>query len=361
MVSPQSVEKQLKKLKFNPHGWGKAEVKELPHVLVADEEIYELANGFYEGGFALLVATNIRVLLIDKKPLNYLTVEDLRFDMINEIDYSHRLMGAYITITTGSKALKFTSTNQPRLRKLITHVQHCMAEVKMKQTQHQEGQVTHLEKINEQLQSYLLAQQQYQEQLHQQLQVGGTGDQPQAVAVTPPEPIKPSPELADYLYAQRLLAQYRDQQAAAQDAQSPEAPAPAAETTTLPPQPAITETEQPQPLAPQGDPHNPQLADLYAEGMKEIFGRRQGTENQQKTPTEAPQGSQPPLAPNTSRSAASSGLRLPFDVNPLKIAASKLPLALRNRRFGRPSFHAHNAHSKHSQAPLPPLQTDTRH
>jgi hypothetical protein len=161
MVDTKSVHKQLKKLGFKTHGWGKAEVQELPHILLPDEEIFELVNGFYEGGFALLVATDVRVLLIDKKPLNYLTVEDLRFDMINEMDYSHRLLGAQISIATGNKTLKFSSLNQPRLRKLIGHVQHSMADSKKKETHHQEGQKQHLEQINQQLQAYLVAQHQH--------------------------------------------------------------------------------------------------------------------------------------------------------------------------------------------------------
>lgn len=96
MVSSESVQQQLRDINFNVHGWGRTEAKELPHIMIADEEIYEVVNGIYEGGFALLVATNFRMLLIDKKPLNYLTVEDLRFDMISEIDYAHRLLGARI-------------------------------------------------------------------------------------------------------------------------------------------------------------------------------------------------------------------------------------------------------------------------
>src|ERR1017187_2879610 len=133
MISAASVQQQLKKLKFKHNGWGRGEVNELEHILVADEEIYECVNGVYEGGFAMLLATDVRVLLVDKKPLNYLTVEDLRFDMINEIDYNHRLIGAYIKISAGNKNLKFPSLNQPRLRKLIGHVQLCMAEAKKKQ------------------------------------------------------------------------------------------------------------------------------------------------------------------------------------------------------------------------------------
>src|SRR5829696_5023635 len=101
MVSKDTVEKQLKKLRFNLNGWGQSEARELPGILLDDEKIFELVNGIYDGGFALLVATDVRVLLVDKKPLNYLTVEDFRFDMINEMDYSHRLLGAQINIATG--------------------------------------------------------------------------------------------------------------------------------------------------------------------------------------------------------------------------------------------------------------------
>src|SRR5947209_20004383 len=98
MVDVKSVEAQLKRIKFDQKGWGKAEIKELPNILSPDEKIYECANGIYDGGFALLVSTDMRVLLVDKKPLNFLRVDDLRFDMINDIDYSHRLLGAQITI-----------------------------------------------------------------------------------------------------------------------------------------------------------------------------------------------------------------------------------------------------------------------
>src|ERR1035437_2645471 len=112
MVSAASIEEQLKRLGFNHRGWGRTEVRELRNIILPDEEIYECVNGIYEGGFALLLATDARVLLVDKKPLSFLAIEDLRFDMINEIDYNHRVLGAYITIATGNKTLLFRSYNK---------------------------------------------------------------------------------------------------------------------------------------------------------------------------------------------------------------------------------------------------------
>src|SRR5687768_7202025 len=109
MIDPKIIHQQLKDIKFGGTPWNQAELRELPKIIHEDEQISECVNGMYEGGVALLVATEFRVLLIDKKLMGFLTIEDLRFDMINEIDFSNRLLNATITISTGSKTLKFTS------------------------------------------------------------------------------------------------------------------------------------------------------------------------------------------------------------------------------------------------------------
>lgn len=305
MVSQASVDEQLKRINFKQHGWGRTEIRELPNILLPDEEIYECVNGIYEGGFALLVATNVRVLLIDKKPLKYLTVEDLRFDMITELDYNHRLFGAHIRLSAGSRNLKFTSVNQPNLRKLIGHIQHCMAEAKQQQSSHQSGQKQHLEQINRQLQTYLVAQHKQQQELQEQLKQNASSQPVQVVM--PPDPIRPERELNDYLYAQGLLSRYQ------------------ADTGTLLPIPEPSEAPiftqlQQQKQAVTEQQSNPQMADLYAEGMQEIFGKKQDSQT----------SSAVVVADNV------------LEINALKIAYSKLPMALRNRRFGRPLFHSHS-------------------
>jgi hypothetical protein len=347
MVSLKLIEKQLKKIDYNYHGWGRTEVRELPNVLLDDEEIYECVNGLYEGGFALMVATDIRVLLIDKKPLNYLSVEDMRYELISEIDYNHRLLGAYISLSSGSKNLKFSSLNQHRLRKLITHVQHCMAEGKKKQSSHQADQNQHLEQINQQLQSYLVAQYKQQQKLHEQLQKVWE-KQPDAAMPDLPaktELVQPNPQLADYLFAQSLLQQHESQtgEAVARPMLTTDSEH-AAATITAAAGPVLV-------AAPQ-----PQAADLYAEGRKEIFAQ-------------ATQAAQPQPRPHTSSLPTAHLMHLsgqalasvvagvqthnPFvEVNPLGVAYSKLPMALRNRKFGRPLFHAHSQEAIPTPAPF---------
>jgi hypothetical protein len=294
MVSKQSVNEQLKRLGFKLNGWGKGEIKELPNILLPGEEIFELVNGTYEGGFALAVATDVRLILVDKKPMNYLTVEDIRFDMISEIDYSHRLLGAQIAVSTGERDFHFRSYNQARLRKLIGHVQNCMADGKRQQSQNQQGQNQHLERINEQLKTYLAAQNEYQQQLQllQQAQQSDTKD----IAV----PAKPTPsrELSDYLFARSLLAQYEAQ-------------------TGKRLQPEFGQEIAKTPVVPEGHanlPSRSELHELWTAGVQEVFGRRHQANTQ----------------------SGATKHHNSFEINPISVVFSRLPMAIRSRRFSQP-------------------------
>lgn len=122
MVTALEVQRQLKALGVEITFWGRAEMRELQHILIPEEQITHCVMGRYEGGFALLCATDRRLLLIDKKPF-YLTLEDLRYDMISEVDFSHRLLDATVNIHTVNKILKFTSMRNGHLRKLTAYLQ----------------------------------------------------------------------------------------------------------------------------------------------------------------------------------------------------------------------------------------------
>jgi len=128
-IKLKQLEDQLKRIGCNYRFWSRPELRELAQVLLPGEQVEHCVIGSYEGGFALLVATNQRTLLIDKKPF-YLTLEDIRFDMISEIDYNHRLLNASVYICTPNKSLRFIGYNRDRLRKLFHYVQTQVMEIR---------------------------------------------------------------------------------------------------------------------------------------------------------------------------------------------------------------------------------------
>ncbi|HEY5668197.1 MAG TPA: PH domain-containing protein [Candidatus Saccharimonadales bacterium] len=129
MISLDQVEDQLKRVGCNFRFWNRPEIKELRSILVSGEVIAQATNGRYENGFALLVATNLRLLLIDKKPM-FLALEDIRFDMISEMDYSGQVLEGTVRIMTPNRKLVFSSWNQGRLRIILNYAQQRVTELR---------------------------------------------------------------------------------------------------------------------------------------------------------------------------------------------------------------------------------------
>lgn len=129
MVSLHEVEEQLKRVGCNYKVWGRSEIRELSNVLMPEEVIAQAVNGSYEGGWAMLVTTNYRVLLVDRKPM-LLTIEDIRYDMMSEVDFHNRMFGATIRIMTPMRNLMFKSWSIPRLRKTVNYIQQRVMEIR---------------------------------------------------------------------------------------------------------------------------------------------------------------------------------------------------------------------------------------
>ncbi len=129
MMQIHAIEDQLKEIGCNFRFIGRPEIKELTKILLPDEKIIQCANGYYEAGVALVCVTDHRFLLIDKKPM-FLTIEDVRFDMISEIDFSHKLFNATLKIHSTNKSVTFTSWNHSRLRTLVDYLQQHVAKIR---------------------------------------------------------------------------------------------------------------------------------------------------------------------------------------------------------------------------------------
>jgi hypothetical protein len=129
MLSLEQVEEQLKNAGCNFRFWGRPEIRELPRLLMPGETIKHCVNGRYDGGFATLCVTNHRVLLIDRKFL-FTNIEDIRFDMISELNYSSQVFDGTVHISTPSRKLRFVSFNRSGLQKLITFTQVRVMEIR---------------------------------------------------------------------------------------------------------------------------------------------------------------------------------------------------------------------------------------
>ena len=105
MSTLEEIQMVIKGLPNGATFWNGKEIKELPNILWNDETIEALIGGVYNKGRGVLVASNKRLLFVDKGLVWGLKVEDFPYDKISSIQYSKGLLMGEITIfTSGNKA-----------------------------------------------------------------------------------------------------------------------------------------------------------------------------------------------------------------------------------------------------------------
>ncbi len=92
------------------------EIHDLPKILRDGESILDIVSGWYEGGFGVLVSTDVRLLFVDKRMLNRLRVEDFPNSVITSIQYEMTLMTGKITIHASGNRAIITRVPKGRVR-----------------------------------------------------------------------------------------------------------------------------------------------------------------------------------------------------------------------------------------------------
>jgi hypothetical protein len=106
MPTLEQVKTQIQKIDGLSKFIGRREVKELPSILWENENVENLIQGTYNNGNGILVATNKRLIFIDKGLVFGLKVEDFPYDKISSIQYSTGIMLGKLTIfASGNKAI----------------------------------------------------------------------------------------------------------------------------------------------------------------------------------------------------------------------------------------------------------------
>ena len=78
------VKQELREAGVTGYGLIKAESRYLPQIIHEDEHIMGVVYGQYSGGSAMLIATDHRVIFLDRKPL-FTTMDELTYDVVSGV------------------------------------------------------------------------------------------------------------------------------------------------------------------------------------------------------------------------------------------------------------------------------------
>lgn len=122
MVAKKSLTGQLKGIGYKFRFFGRSEIEVLRQLIEPGEFIVQCVYGYYQGGSGLLVATDKRLLLIDKRPF-YLYVENHGYESVTQIDFMAHMLQGVLYFQADLKKFVFKSISDARLAKLCRYVQ----------------------------------------------------------------------------------------------------------------------------------------------------------------------------------------------------------------------------------------------
>lgn len=146
----QNMTKPVTRVLMRTNFFSRREMSELPLLLMPDERVLAVLSGFYTAGTAILCVTSHRLLLVDKKMIR-LSFEDVRFESIREVNFSHQAIMASVKFIYAGREMQFRSWHRSELRMLAQLVQQKMFDVRDKSHQKNntlEEQITHAEGSN---------------------------------------------------------------------------------------------------------------------------------------------------------------------------------------------------------------------
>jgi len=106
----QRVRKELKAAGMSSYGRMKDEARNVANLLHPEEHVKGVAYGRYEGGSAMLIATDRRVLFFDKKPL-FQTLDELTYDVLSGIKLTQQTLFSSLILFTriGNYTLRYVN------------------------------------------------------------------------------------------------------------------------------------------------------------------------------------------------------------------------------------------------------------
>lgn len=107
----QRVRDELKAVGVSNIAMASEESISLPPIIREDEHIGGVVYGMHQDGFAMLIATDQRVIFFDKKPL-FDTEDNIKYDVVSGVSFGHAGIGSTVTLHTKIKDYKLRTLNK---------------------------------------------------------------------------------------------------------------------------------------------------------------------------------------------------------------------------------------------------------
>lgn len=161
------IVQQLKDANFSDSYMTGREILKLPELIQQDETIKYATSGFYDTNTSsvLIVVTNKRILLENKKLLFGSQNTEIPLEMVNDISYNSGMLMAKVSITSGTKDHKISQVSKKTVTQLVDTIRHeteLAKHPKEKQSSQAPSDIEQLKGLKDLLDSGILTQEEFE-------------------------------------------------------------------------------------------------------------------------------------------------------------------------------------------------------
>jgi hypothetical protein len=116
------IKYELRQLGMTKYGLRKMESRYLPHIIRPDEHMFGVVYGLCEGSSVLIVATDRRVIFLDRKPL-FINEDEITYDIVGGVKFSQAGLGVTVTLHTRVKDYVVKTMNEHSAQRFVNYIE----------------------------------------------------------------------------------------------------------------------------------------------------------------------------------------------------------------------------------------------
>lgn len=129
LTKKQRIMNELKAVDVSWYGLVKSEISMLPQLIHDDEHIMGVVYGHHKGSSAMLIATDHRVLYIDRKPM-FVNTDELTYDIVGGIAFGKVGLRSSVVLHTRTGDYAFTTMNFKAAKHFIDYIEsRCLDQI----------------------------------------------------------------------------------------------------------------------------------------------------------------------------------------------------------------------------------------
>lgn len=118
----ERVLQELRNLGASRSAMQSGESRYLPELIHKNESLGGVVYGHHKDGFAMLVATNRRVIFLDKKPM-FFNEDEISYDVISGVNFSHVGFGSTVILHSRIKDYALKTLNRKCAEEFVGYIE----------------------------------------------------------------------------------------------------------------------------------------------------------------------------------------------------------------------------------------------